>query len=146
MGGKSSSSSASSTTNNTSSSYSSTSQDNRISQQSGVAVSASTGTTVNVLDGGAVAGAIDLAKSGRELANKEFSEVVNAGKYLLDKAYAETDATRASVKETLASVGTMYQTARETELSKDAQSTKQILTVAGFAVVGLAALQAMKKG
>ncbi|KJV28650.1 hypothetical protein VI06_11550 [Aquitalea magnusonii] len=114
--------------------------------QNGVGVTDSSGNTINVLDGGAVAGAIDLAKSGRDLASKDFSEVVNAGKYLLDRAYAEVDAGRGAVKETLSSVGQMYQTARETELSKDAQPTKQILAVAGFTVVGLAALAAMKKG
>jgi hypothetical protein len=113
--------------------------------QSGVGITESTGNTINVLDGGAVAGAIDLAKSGRDLASKDFAEVVNAGRYLLDKAYAEVDAGRGAIKETLSSVGQMYQSARETELAKDAQPTKQILAVAGFTVVGLAALAAMNK-
>lgn len=154
MGGKSSSSSSNSTTNN----YTSNSEDNRVvTGQGGSALIAREGSSVvnNVLDGGAVALAVNLAKSGRELANKEFGELLNSGQYLVEKAYKDNDANRAFLKETLTEitksnqqtmkdVGSVYQSAREQELTKETAGTKQLLTVAGFAVVGLAALQALK--
>lgn len=111
--------------------------------EGGVAAVAREGSTVNVLDGGAIAGAIDLAKTGRELANKEFGEVLNASKWLFEKATAETTK---NMQETLSSVGGIYQQARETELSKDVQGSKQLLQVVGFIVVGMVALAAFKKG
>lgn len=138
--GKSSSSQQANTT------YTTNNTDKRITAQ-GPAISADHSTvTMQVLDGGAVAGAIDLAKAGRQQDSEDFASIIGAGKYLLDKAYSEVDASRLAMKETLSSVGQVYQQAREQELTKDSANTKSILTVAGFAVVGLVALQAAKKG
>lgn len=118
--------------------------DGRIAGAPGGTAVASYGTgNVTVLDGGAVAGAIDLAKTGRELASKEFGEVLNSAKWLFEKS-AEQNAT--AMQETLKSVGGVYQQARETELSKDVQGSKQLLQVVGFVVVGLVALSAFKRG
>lgn len=160
MGGKSSSSSRSDNINTTNNTYTSTSEDNRVvTGTGGSALIARDGSSVtmvnNVLDGGAIAGAIDLAKSGRELASKDFAAVVNEGHYQIEQAYKSADKDREFLKETMAEVaksnqqimkdvGSVYQSAREQELTKDTAGTKQILTIAGFAVVGLAALQAMK--
>lgn len=99
--------------------------------------------SMNVLDGGAIAGAIDLAKEGRQLANKEFGQVLNSAQWFFEKATSEN---ARAMKETLSSVGQVYQTARETELSKDVQGSKQLLQVVGFTVVGMVALAAFKKG
>lgn len=132
--------SSSSTTNNN------TSIDGRIAGAPGGQAVASYGAgnvALNVLDGGAVAGALDLAKTGRELASKEFGEVLNSAKWLFEKS-AEQSAT--AMQETLKSVGGVYQQARETELSKDVQGSKQLLQVVGFVVVGLVALSAFRKG
>lgn len=133
-GGKSSSSNSSSTSN--------TNVDGRQAVGDGGNAVANYGAgavSVNVLDGGAVAGAIDLSKSGRELASKEFSEILGAAKWLYEQ-------NTGALKETLSSVGNVYQQARETELSKDVQGSKQLLQVVGFVVVGLVALSAAKRG
>lgn len=133
-------SSKSSTTNNN------TTIDGRQVTGAGGSAIANYGTApmnVSILDGGAIAGALDLAKSGRELANKEFGEVLNASKWFFEKATAETTK---NMQETLSNVGGIYQQARETELSKDVQGSKQLLQVVGFIVVGMVALAAFKKG
>lgn len=113
--------------------------------------------SLSVLDGGAVAGAIDLAKSGREMASKDFAEVLNAAQAnrelaskefgsVMDSAKWLFEKNTASMQETLKSIGGVYQQARETELSKDVQGSKQLLQVVGFVVVGLVALSAFRKG
>jgi len=144
MGGKSSSSSASSTTTNNT--YQTNNEDNRMTiGNGGMGISGSGNSTVmNVLDGGAVAGAIDLAKGTRELASKDFGEVLNAGKYLLDQAYKNASDARDAARETIKDVGGIYQQSRETELSKDTQSAKQLMTVGGMILVGVIAAKSLK--
>lgn len=111
----------------------------------GAALTARDSSTIHmtVLDGGAIAGAIDLAKSTRDLASKEFGQVLNSAQWFFENASKEN---AAAMKETLTSVGDVYQKARETELSKDVQGSKQLLQVVGFIVVGMVALAAFKKG
>ncbi|MCW3478959.1 hypothetical protein OL229_05190 [Neisseriaceae bacterium JH1-16] len=144
MGGKSSSRSDNSTTTNNT--YQTSNADNRMTIGNGGLGVSGTGnsTTMNILDGGAVAGAIDLAKSGRQLASQDFGEVLNAGKYLIDQAYKNASDSRDAARETIKDVGQVYQQSRETELSKDTQSAKQLMTVGGMILVGVIAAKSLK--
>lgn len=105
-----------------------------------VGISSDTSTvSVNVLDGGAVAGAIDLARSADANAGKNLSTVLNFAGLALAKSAESIGQSAATIKESSATVATAY------DQAKGQGADARVLAYGAMAVVALVAVKSFGK-